>query len=70
MLGMTPITPRTPNSTQRDLMAGRPSELEAHAGAVVCLGREVGVPTPLNQYIYHSLLPLERHARGLLAFPM
>jgi 2-dehydropantoate 2-reductase len=51
-------------------MAGRPSELEAHAGAVVCLGREVGVPTPLNQYIYHSLLPLERHARGLLAFPM
>ncbi len=57
------------NSTQRDLMAGRPSELDAHAGAVVRLGRARGVPTPLHTFLYHSLLPLELHARGHLVFP-
>jgi 2-dehydropantoate 2-reductase len=57
------------NSTQRDLMAGRPSELDAHTGAVVRLGQEMGVPTPLNSFIYQSLLPRELRARGRLAFP-
>ena len=57
------------NSTQRDLIAGRPSELEAHSGAVVRLGQEVGVPTPLNTFVYNSLLPQERRARGQLEFP-
>jgi 2-dehydropantoate 2-reductase len=61
--------PEGTNSTQRDLMAGRPSELEAHAGAVVRLGHEAGVPTPLNTWLYHCLLPLEHRARGLLVFP-
>lgn len=51
-------------SMQRDVMDGRPSELEAQTGAVVRLGREKGVPTPLNEFIYASLLPQERKARG------
>ena len=51
-------------SMQRDVMAGRPSELEAQNGAVVRLGREVGVETPLNAFIYRSLLPQELRARG------
>ncbi|MCH8893107.1 MAG: 2-dehydropantoate 2-reductase [Chloroflexi bacterium] len=51
-------------SMQRDLMEGRPSELEVHNGAVVRLGLEVGVPTPVNAFIYHSLLPQEMKARG------
>ena len=57
------------NSMQRDLMSGRPSELEAHAGAVVRLGQALGVPTPVNTFLYHSLLPLEHQARGRLVFP-
>jgi 2-dehydropantoate 2-reductase len=61
--------PSGTNSTQRDLIAGRPSELEAHSGAVVRLGQEVGVPTPLNTFVYNSLLPQERRARGQLEFP-
>lgn len=56
-------------SMQRDIMAGRPSELESQSGAVVRLGREVGVETPLHAFIYHSLLPLELKARGKIAFP-
>jgi 2-dehydropantoate 2-reductase len=52
-------------SMQRDILAGRPSELEAQNGAVVRLGAEAGVDTPLNRFIYASLLPQERKARGL-----
>lgn len=62
------MDPAATASMQRDLMAGRPSELEAQTGAVVRLGREAGVPTPVNRYLYASLLPMERRARGELRF--
>ena len=54
----------TTSSMQRDIMAGRPSELEAQTGAVVRFGRQNGVPTPIHHSIYAELLPLERRARG------
>lgn len=50
-------------SMQRDIGAGRPSELEAQNGRVVQLGKEFGVPTPTNDRIYEQLLPLEIKAR-------
>lgn len=56
-------------SLQRDITDGKPSELEAWNGAVVRLGREAGVATPLHEFIYHSLLPLELKASGQLKFP-
>jgi 2-dehydropantoate 2-reductase len=55
-------------SMQRDIIAGRPSELEAQNGAVVRLGLESGVATSLHTFIYHSLLPLEQRARGQMDF--
>lgn len=55
-------------SLQRDVISGKPSELEAWNGAVVRLGREKNVPTPLNEFIYHSLLPSEMRARGGLQY--
>lgn len=55
-------------SLQRDVAAGRPSELEAWCGAVVRLGAECGVATPLHRVMYHALLPLERRARGEVVF--
>ena len=51
-------------SMARDLMEGKRSELDAWNGAVVRLGREVGVPTPVHAFIYGSLLPAELKARG------
>jgi 2-dehydropantoate 2-reductase len=51
-------------SMQRDIMDGRPSELEYQNGAVARYGQEAGVDTPVNAFFYHSLLPLERIARG------
>ena len=55
-------------SMQRDIMDGKPSELETQPGAVVRLGQEAGVETPVNNYIYNSLLPMEMRARGKLSF--
>jgi 2-dehydropantoate 2-reductase len=63
------LSPQSTSSMQRDVMEGRPSELEAQIGAVVRLGKEVDVATPLHEFIYHSLLPLELRARGELQFP-
>ena len=51
-------------SMQRDIAAGRPSELEQLSGAVVRLGRERGVATPIHQFIHAALLPAELIARG------
>jgi 2-dehydropantoate 2-reductase len=61
------LPPNGTASMQRDVMARRPSELESQNGAVVRLGREVGTETPLNAFIYGSLLPQELRARGEIA---
>jgi 2-dehydropantoate 2-reductase len=55
-------------SMQRDIIQGRPSELEAQVGAVVRLGERRGIAVPLHRLIYAALVPLERRARGELAF--
>jgi 2-dehydropantoate 2-reductase len=52
-------------SMQRDIMEGRPSELEAQIGAVVRLGGRLGVAVPVHRMIYEALLPLEREARAV-----
>ncbi len=57
------------SSMQRDIMAHRPSELESQNGAVARLGREAGIETPANSFLYASLLPLEMRALGELQFP-
>ena len=49
-------------SMQRDIVNGLPSELDAQTGAVVRLGREAGVATPINQFIYDSLILQEMRA--------
>ncbi|HEX7836413.1 MAG TPA: ketopantoate reductase C-terminal domain-containing protein, partial [Kofleriaceae bacterium] len=51
-------------SMHRDIAAGRPSELHELIGAVVRLGREAGVGTPVSAALYAELEPLERRARG------
>ncbi len=51
-------------SMQRDVEAGRPSELDAIVGVVVRLGREHGVPTPVMETLYAALLPQEEQARS------
>lgn len=47
--------PASKGSLCHDLEAGRRLEIDALCGAVSRLGREAGVPTPLNDFIYHTL---------------
>jgi 2-dehydropantoate 2-reductase len=63
------LPPGGTTSLQRDIMERKPSELSAWNGAVVRLGQEVRVVTPLHTFIYNSLLPLELQARGQMQFP-
>jgi 2-dehydropantoate 2-reductase len=55
-------------SMPRDLFARKRSELDALSGAVVRMGRDAGVATPLHDFVYRSLLPLELRARGEVTF--
>lgn len=57
------VPPEGTASMQRDVMDGRPSELDAQSGAVVRLGQLLGVEVPVHGFIYRALLPLERRAR-------
>lgn len=57
--------PKTTSSLQRDIMDGKPSELESQNGTIVKFGKELGIPTPTNDFIYFCLLPQEKKARLL-----
>lgn len=61
-------TPETIASMQRDLMAGRPSELDEQPGALLRLGARAGVATPITATLYAALKPQEMRARGEVAF--
>jgi 2-dehydropantoate 2-reductase len=50
-------------SMQRDLIEGRPSELEHQTGAVVRLARLAEVRVPVHEFLYATLAPGERAAR-------
>ncbi len=63
------LPPNGTTSMQRDIMKNRPSEIDSWTGAVVRFGVNGGVSVPINEFIYNSLLPLERKARGELQFP-
>ena len=62
------MAPTVIASMQRDIMEGRPSELEAQNGAVVRMGKQTGIATPTHAFIYSSLLPQEMKARGEFPF--
>jgi 2-dehydropantoate 2-reductase len=49
-------------SLQRDIVDGKPSELDAQLGAVVRMAAESGVDVPVCDFLYRCLLPQERAA--------
>ena len=57
--------PDTMASMQKDVLAGRPSELESQTGALVRMARAATVYVPTHEFIYASLLPMEKKARQL-----
>ena len=55
-------------SLQRDIIDGKPSELDYWNGAVVRFGRDANVATPTHAHIHACLLPQELRARGKVEF--
>ncbi len=51
-------------SMQRDLMAGRASELEAQTGSICRMARLHGIAVPAHDALYALLAPQERRARN------
>jgi 2-dehydropantoate 2-reductase len=55
--------PHIKASMQLDVERGRRTELESMVGVIGRKGRELGVPTPVANFVYASLLPVELKAR-------
>ena len=67
---MDNAAPHIKASMQLDVDAGRRTELESMIGVIGRKGRQLGVPTPIADFIYASLLPIELKARkGLSSAP-
>lgn len=62
--GIASFDPEFTTSMQRDVMAGKPSELECQVGVIVRKGKEAAVGTPLYEAAYNFLLPQESVVRG------
>ena len=52
------------SSMQRDIAAGKPSELEAQNGAVVRMAHESDIEVPTHKLIYETLKPMEDKAHS------
>jgi 2-dehydropantoate 2-reductase len=55
----------TTMSLQRDMMEGKPSELENFNGYIVHQGDKLGIDTPVNDFIYYSLRLMEKKVRSV-----
>jgi 2-dehydropantoate 2-reductase len=54
------LSPDAKTSMLQDVEAGRKTEVEAFAGTVIELGRETGVPTPVNRLLYDLIRTMEQ----------
>jgi 2-dehydropantoate 2-reductase len=57
-LKVAALTSENRSSMLQDRDRGAPTEIDALCGAVVREGRRVGVPTPLNERLWHEVLAL------------
>ena len=58
------VPPSARYSTLQDLDAGRHTEIDMFSGALVRMGRELGIPTPYNEYTWHMIKALEEKNDG------
>ncbi len=57
------------SSLARDVWDGKPSEIEYQNGTVVRLANKYGLDVPINSFVYYSILPMEKRARGISTYP-
>jgi 2-dehydropantoate 2-reductase len=56
------LSPQGKTSMLQDIEANRKTEVEAFSGKVIELGKEHGVPTPVNQTVFQIIRVLEQSA--------
>lgn len=54
-------------STVQDILNRRKTEVDMFAGTIIRLGKEVGVPTPINDFLYHGIKILEEQNDGKIS---
>jgi len=59
--------PESKTSMHQDILAGRHTEKDMLSGTVIRLGREYGVATPYNEFLYRALCVLEEKNDGKIA---
>ena len=62
------VLKRARYSTLQDLDAKRHTEIEMFSGAIVRMGKELGIPTPYNEFTYHMIKALEEKNDGLFDY--
>jgi 2-dehydropantoate 2-reductase len=58
------VPPSARYSTLQDLDAGRHTEIDMFSGALIRMGKELGIPAPYNEYTYHMIKALEEKNDG------
>lgn len=58
------VPPTARYSTLQDLDAGRHTEIDMFSGALMRMGKELGIPTPYNAFTYHIIKALEEKNDG------
>ncbi len=51
-------------STLQDLDAGRHTEIDMFSGALMRMGKELGIPVPYNEFTYHMIKAMEEKNDG------
>lgn len=55
-------------STLQDIDAGRHTEIDMFSGTLIRLGKELQVPTPYNELVYHVIKSIEEKNDGLFDY--
>jgi 2-dehydropantoate 2-reductase len=58
------VNPKSRYSTLQDLDAHRHTEIDMFSGTMVRMGRELSIPTPYNEMVYHLIKALEEKNDG------
>ena len=60
----SPVRASAKFSTLQDIEVGRHTEIDMFSGALMRMGKELGIPTPYNEYTYHMIKALEEKNDG------
>jgi 2-dehydropantoate 2-reductase len=62
------VTKRARYSTLQDLDAKRHTEIDMFSGAIIRMGKELGISTPYNEFTFHMMKALEEKNDGLFDY--